>query len=367
MVPRFFAISVESQWKNDGETRHFSKALPQDSLFFRQYAAADPCEDRLPWVVNDGLMTETSTLGRQRKRGAATGLSLALLAAVAAANPVGETPRVTDASSDSPLPLHVERLGESGPIALFLPGVDCHADVWRPFAEAISGGHRAFLVTPAGFADIPPGGFEERFYEAILPALSRLLDREGASGATVVGHSAGGLVALALARAEPARVNSVLVVDTIPFPAAAAIPGATPGQVAAVAKRLHRQMRRMPEKAYREQQTMNLRQQSMTTEFHPTLRAWMLASHVRTSATAFVETLRVDLRPTLAEVKQPVLVLAPWDADLGVAPEASHEWYLELYANAPNVDIQMVRDSYSYAMVDQPQAVAAALAKALAR
>ncbi len=311
-------------------------------------------------------MTGIQGPGRQQGRRLARCLSLALLAGLAAASAEAETPAPAD-EPGAPLPLHVERVGDAGPIALFLPGNDCHADVWRPFAESISSSHRALLVTPAGLAGIPAGGLEESFHAVLVPALSRLLAQEDASDATVIGHSAGGMVALALARAAPARVGSVLVVDTIPYPGAATFPNATPTQVAAMIKGLRRQLRRASEANYRSQQTMGLEEQSMATDFHPTLRAWMLASDVDTSATAFVETLGADLRPDLAQVKQPVLVLAPWDADLGVTPETSHEWHLEQYANAPDVDIQVVPNSYSYVMVDQPEAVAAALAKALAR
>ena len=246
------------------------------------------------------------------------------------------------------------------------------SDDWNPRAGPAKGAPFGALSLAcssrrAGFAGIPAGGLEESFHAVLVPALSRLLAKEDASDATVIGHSAGGMVALALARAAPARVGSVLVVDTIPYQGAATFPNATPTQVAAMIKGLRRQLRRASEANYRSQQTMGLEEQSMATDFHPTLRPWMLASDVDTSATAFVETLGADLRPDLAQAKQPVLVLAPWDADLGVTPEASHEWHLEQYANAPDVDIQVVPDSYSHVMVDQPEAVAAALGKALAR
>ncbi len=35
----------------------------------------------------------------------------------------------------------VDRLGEAGPVVLFLPGLNCHGDLWRPWMEPLAADH----------------------------------------------------------------------------------------------------------------------------------------------------------------------------------------------------------------------------------
>ena len=274
------------------------------------------------------------------------------------------------ATSFAGQPMRIDELGEAGRAVLFLPGLNSHADVWRPWAEKLASeepSHRVFLITPAGFAGVTPYKLADGFHAGLLPGLSALLEAEDLRDVTVVGHSAGGLVALMLAQREPERIGSVLVVDSLPFLAGLFMPGATPQQAVDQAAAMARQMAESSDAAYREQQAMTLPTYAKTASFLPTLQAWSDESDRATSIAAFKDTLAMDFRPALPEVAQPVLVLAAWDTAMGVPKERIESLYTTQYGGLPNATVRIVEDSFHFVMIDQPTAVDAALAEALKR
>ena len=274
------------------------------------------------------------------------------------------------ATSFAGQPMRIDQLGAAGPPILFLPGLNSHADVWRPWAGELAAaepGHRVFLITPAGFAGVTPYKLADGFHAGMLPGLSALLEAKDLHDVTVVGHSAGGLVALMLAQREPERVGSVLVVDSLPFLAGLFMPGTTPQQAVDQAAAMAQQMAGSSESAYREQQAMTLPTYTKTASFRPTLQTWAAESDRPTSIAAFKETLAADFRPALPEVTQPVLVLAAWDAAMGVPKDRIDSLYATQYSGLPNGSVRIVENSFHFVMFDQPAAIDAALAEVLGR
>ena len=267
-------------------------------------------------------------------------------------------------------PMRIDPLGAAGPPVIFIPGLNSHADVWRPWAEELASaepGHRVFLITPAGFAGVTPYKLADGFHAGLLPGLSALLEAEDLRDVTVVGHSAGGLVALMLARREPERVGRILVVDSLPFLAGLFMPGATPQQAVDQAAAMAQQMARSTEAAYQEQQAMALPTYTKTTSFLPTLQAWAAESDRATSIAAFKDTLGTDFRPALPEITQPVLVPAAWDAAMGVPKDRIETLYATQYDGLPTVSVRIVENSFHFLMIDQPAAFEAALVEVLGR
>ena len=230
-------------------------------------------------------------------------------------------------------PMQVERLGEAGPVVLFLSGLNTHGNLWHPWMESLAAGKRVIAVTPAGFAGVEVAGLEHGFFERLIPALSRLLAAEGAQGATVVGHSLGGLSALMLARAEPERVGSVLVVDSLPYLADLFMPGATPWQAAQQAAAVVQWM------LDGNRLVRLLATLTSSPSFLTTLEVWSDASDRATSMTAFKEMLSTDFRPALKEITQPITVLAAWHSAMGISKAQRESLYTAQYANAPNGSI----------------------------
>ncbi len=256
-------------------------------------------------------------------------------------------------------PFQVKRLGEAGPVVLFLSGLNTHGNLWHPWMESLAASKRVIAVTPAGFAGVEVAGLEHGFFERLIPALSRLLAAEGAQGVTVVGHSLGGLIALMLARAEPERVGSLLVVDNLPYLADLFMPGATPAQAAQQAAALVQWM------LDGNRRVRLLATLTSSPSFLTTLEVWSDASDLATSITAFKEILSTDFRQALKDITQPITVLAAWHPAMSASKAQRESLFIEQYAKAPNVRILVVENSRHFIMIDRPHAFDAALATVL--
>ena len=262
----------------------------------------------------------------------------------------------------------VQRVGSEGPVVLFLPALDSHAEVWRPVMESLAGEYRTIAITPVGTAGVAGTALQNGFLGEIVPELSLLLAAEGAQRATVVGHALGGMTAIKLAKAEPDRVAKVLVVDTLPFQLAMMGPGMTAEAAKPMADMMVQQMMSMPEAMYQNARKQEMPMLSKSQEFLGRLEGWYSASDRATVVNAMKETISTDLRPELAEIAQPIVVLAAWDSTAIPVPRNMIEnAYNDQYSGAPNARVILVENSRSYVMIDQPETFQSALNELLGR
>jgi pimeloyl-[acyl-carrier protein] methyl ester esterase len=106
--------------------------------------------------------------------------------------------------------LHVETLG-SGPDVVMLHGWALHGGMWGPWIDPLAEHARLHVVDLPGHGHsrwrdeiVDIGGLAQ----SVLPVLPR--------GATVLGWSLGGMVALELARRHPQHVGSLVLIATTP-------------------------------------------------------------------------------------------------------------------------------------------------------
>jgi pimeloyl-ACP methyl ester carboxylesterase len=106
--------------------------------------------------------------------------------------------------------LYYEERG-SGPPLLLVHGTGTYADIWSPVLDGLAREYRVIAYDRRGFARSSPspgGGFAEHARDA-----AALLDALGASPATVVGWSGGGVIALDLAASFPDCVAALVLAE----------------------------------------------------------------------------------------------------------------------------------------------------------
>lgn len=121
---------------------------------------------------------------------------------------------------DAPLRLWVEEDGQGDPI-LLIHGVGGSTYSWRNIVRALARTHRVISVDLKGFgrSDKPL----DRAYGLLdqVRLLNRLINRRGPHDLTLVGHSFGGGVALALTLAlnatEPGMVRQLVLIDSVAY------------------------------------------------------------------------------------------------------------------------------------------------------
>lgn len=117
-----------------------------------------------------------------------------------------------DGNSRAPIRLAFAEAGD-GPPLLLLAGLGCDRDFWAGHLPLLAG--RVRTIAPdnrgSGESAAPPGPYTAR--EMAGDALA-LLDELGVDRVDVVGHSLGGMIALEMALAAPARVRSLALAAT---------------------------------------------------------------------------------------------------------------------------------------------------------
>ncbi len=182
---------------------------PQDLFMrpFRVALAARPCVGAARLVI--GLMVVASIL--------------ASATATAAGRTVLPSTYTIEAAPPGlpPVRLYAEELG-SGPPLLLLHGLGGSGYTWRYMVEGLARNHRVIALDLKGF------GRSDKPYDQHYAALDQaayvrsFLEQRGLRGITLVGHSFGGAVAMAVAldfnRGQPDRIGRLVLMDTPAFP-----------------------------------------------------------------------------------------------------------------------------------------------------
>jgi pimeloyl-ACP methyl ester carboxylesterase len=101
----------------------------------------------------------------------------------------------------------------SGPPVLCIQGVGVAGDGWRPQVEALAQRHRVLTFDNRGVG-VTPRGAGPLSIERMAADAAAILDAEGIDRCHLVGHSMGGLIALAFALGAPARVRTLSLLCT---------------------------------------------------------------------------------------------------------------------------------------------------------
>lgn len=116
-----------------------------------------------------------------------------------------------------PHPLHVEHLGTAGPRVLLLHSSGMSSRQWKHLATRLAPFFRVTLADQLGHGANPPWPVDKPLdWHLDVEALGAVLTSLG-EPAHLVGHSYGGLLALALGRAHPHLVRSLALVEPVAF------------------------------------------------------------------------------------------------------------------------------------------------------
>ena len=251
--------------------------------------------------------------------------------------------------------LDVEVVGSGRPV-LMIPGLNSSAETWRETCEALRPERiQCHLVQLPGFAGAPAktgDAFLVTMRDQLLDyARARKLGRPA-----IVGHSLGGALALQMAAKAPESVGPLVIVDSLPFFAAAMNPAATAETVRPMAEGMRAQMVSADAATYARQADAAMASMTRDPQRTATLKAWGAASDRGTTAQAMYELMTTDLRPELPKVKSPTLVLGAWAAyaPMGSTKASTANIFSTQYAGLEGVRLEMSEAGYHFLMWDDP-------------
>lgn len=248
----------------------------------------------------------------------------------------------------------VEVVGSGRPV-LMIPGLNSSAETWRETCQALQPQVQCHLVQLPGFAGAPAAKNDE-----FLPVMrAQLVDYVRAGKLqrpAIVGHSLGGALALQMAIAAPEAMGPLIIVDSLPFFAAAMNPSATADAVRPMAESMRTRMLASDTTTYAIGTEAAVRGMTRDAVRVATLVEWGHASDRATTARAMYELMVTDLRQQLSKVRSPTLVLGAWAAyaPMGSTRESTANIFRAQYAALEGVQLRMSEAGYHFLMWDDP-------------
>ncbi len=254
--------------------------------------------------------------------------------------------------------VRVTRYGvtEGATPVVLLPCLACGPWEWNATIARLGTNRPIFAVSFAGMDGRPSGlaPLVPRTEEDLWNALARL----HVETPVIMGHGLGGQLALDIAAQHPERIAGVISVDTLPVS-----PELATADYAQVRAEADRAREAVPKTAgaFARSRTANVRVNGIADP----ATADDAAAREATSDPASIaqwsaEAAALDLRPVLKRFARPVLAIVPVsgsDAD----EAARRATATAAFANAPRATIVTIRPAKSFAMIDAPEAFAAAI------
>ena len=287
-------------------------------------------------------------------------IAASILMPLAILNPVADRATAAAAAAETRLDhISVVKIGHGDPVVL-IPGLSSPRAVWGGVAPDLARTHTVYLVQVNGFAgDRPGANLAPGLLDGVVADLDAYLAREKVGAVPMIGHSMGGLVALMMARAHPARVSRLMIVDSLPyigllFSPAATVPLVEP-QAKAMRDGIAATYGKPADPAMAERTANGL---ALKPESRAAVKAWAMASDPRVTAEALYEDMTTDVRPALPAIAAPITLVYP------VSPATADQaatLYRHAYATAPHMIFVPIENSAHFVMLDQPVAFRAAL------
>lgn len=255
-------------------------------------------------------------------------------------------------------PLRVSRFGSGGRPLILVPGMAAGPWVWNDIVRLLQQDQTLYVVTLPGFDG--RGAAAARFGD-IQAALASLAGARKMQRPLLVGHSMGGMLALATAAQHPGVFTAVVSIDGLPvLPGTEELPAEKRQEMAREAS--HRTAALKPADFAAQQQDF-LRAQGLIDMSKADELAQMTGrTDPRVVADYMAQMIALDVRSAMPGLTPVATIVAPFFEEDGGAqeentPERKQAYYRELMAGAPKLNVSIVAPARHFAMIDQPQMV----------
>lgn len=114
------------------------------------------------------------------------------------------------------IPVHISETGKGDKTLFFLHGFLETLYVWEEFIQKISGNYRIVTI------DLPGHGLsgtheDSNTLEFMSKVLIDIFNRLSIKSSTIIGHSMGGYLAIEFAKMFPAKIDSLILLNSTPF------------------------------------------------------------------------------------------------------------------------------------------------------
>ena len=259
----------------------------------------------------------------------------------------------------------VEVIGTGKPV-LMIPGLMSDGRVWRPTADALANEYQLHLISIAGFAGKP--AIEGDLLPTVKQQLLQYIAEQKLQQPAVVGHSLGAFMAFSLASSAPDSIGTVIAVDGLPYlaPVFSRTNDTTVAMMQSQAAYLRQQYQQMSREQLTAMTAQGLFVQATSAAHQQQVLDMATSSDARAAGQAVYELLTTDLRPQVHNIKSKVLLIGASGAMANDTDRAAAvTLYQQQIATIANATLEFNHQARHFIMLDQPDWLAARIARAL--
>lgn len=254
-----------------------------------------------------------------------------------------------EAAPAEALPFGV-RVAGHGPAMILIPGLGSSGDVWNTTVGHEQDRFTCHVIDLPGFAGRPR--IPAPMLATVRDALAGYIRAHHLDHPVIVGHSLGGFLALDLARTHPDAVGKLVIVDSLPFLPAVYDPAATAESMRARADALRARMSGSDPASQQGERAMIA---TMITDpaQQEVAMGWYRGSDRTALGDAMVEMMTTDLRPQLAAITAPALVVEA-TRGLQVERDVIERNYAAQYRELRGAKLVAAGAARHFVMLDDP-------------
>ncbi|MEO1448813.1 MAG: alpha/beta hydrolase [Bacteroidota bacterium] len=252
-------------------------------------------------------------------------------------------------------PFEVEISG-NGPDMILIPGHSCDGSVWDETVAHYQARFRCHVLTLAGYAGLAPTGADGKLLIQYQEGILQYIETLPSPKVTLVGHSIGGFLGMKLALKAPQKIERLLLIDALPFLPAAQNPDARPEDTNMDVAAMVSMRKTMGRTQYDAFQRQTLAGMIRTTSRIDTVLEWSWRTDPFTAFQTMAELMQEDLRPELASLQTPTLVIGAFGWEEGAIPgftlERTQAIYKGQYAEHPALELYICEAARHFIMYD---------------
>ena len=203
-------------------------------------------------------------------------------------------------------PFEVAKTGTGKQAIIFIPGFASSGDVWNETRANFEKEFTCYTFTMAGFAGVKPqpnASFKNWETEIVNYIKANKIEKP-----IVIGHSMGGVLALAIASDYPELISKIVVVDALPCLAALRDPSFKSKENNDCSSMVN-QIGAMSEDEFLQMQKRNMAMLLADASKQDEVISWSMKSDRKTFSEMYCDFSNTDLRDKIVAIKCPSLIL----------------------------------------------------------
>lgn len=200
----------------------------------------------------------------------------------------------------------VTKSGQGSKSIIFIPGFSCSGEVWNETKSKYEKDFTCFTLTMAGFADAKPQ--PNATFKNWETSIANYIKENKIDKPTIIGHSMGGGLALALASDYPELIEKIIVVDALPCLPALFNPTFKTEEKPNCSAMVN-QINSATNEQFYQMQKISIQRLVADTSKQELVVSWSMKSDRKTFAEMYCDFSNTDLREKIKAVKCPTLIL----------------------------------------------------------